>query len=162
MSEIFEAKFLIYGALSSAVIATICCRTLRYSGLRSGETYFLFNHNVGRFLGYFFWLLWQIILAAWDVTKVTFHQEDIDPSVVSFKVDYDNPLAYSMLANSITLTPGTITIDIIDGVYTVHALTKSCAEGVMDGSMQQKVAWLYGEEINFEPIGEVIMEAFKS
>lgn len=154
LSEIFELKFLIYGGLSCAVIAAICCRVLFMKGVKSEKSYFLLNHNYPRFILYFLWLLWQIILATWDITKVTlFKRKDIDPSVVWFRVNYDNPLAYSMLANSITLTPGTITIDIEDGIFSVHAVTRSCGEGVLDGSMQKKVAWLYGEEITFEPLG---------
>ena len=58
-----------------------------------------------------------------------------------------------VLANSITLTPGTITIEITeDGIYSVHALTGELKEGLLDGSMQQKVAWLYKETINFSPV----------
>lgn len=146
LSEIFEAKFIIYAILSSAIIAAICLRTMHIKGVKSGEDYFLFSHNLPRFFSYFFWLLWQIILAAWDISKVTlFHREDIQPRTVWFKVEYDNPLAISMLANSITLTPGTITIDVIDGIFAVHALTQNTADGILDGSMQAKVAWLYGE-----------------
>ena len=60
-----------------------------------------------------------------------------------------------MLANSITLTPGTITIDITDdGIFSVHALTRELREGLLDGSMQAKVAWLYGETIEFTPVDE--------
>jgi multicomponent Na+:H+ antiporter subunit E len=60
-----------------------------------------------------------------------------------------------MLANSITLTPGTITIDITDdGIFSVHALTQELREGLLDGSMQAKVAWLYGETIDFSPVDE--------
>ena len=60
-----------------------------------------------------------------------------------------------MLANSITLTPGTITIDITeDGVYSVHALTEELREGLLDGSMQAKVAWLYGETRDFAQLSE--------
>lgn len=153
LSEIFEAKFITYAVLSCAVIATISLRTLHITSEKSGKTYFLFSQNIFRFIGYFFWLLWQIVLAAIDISKVTLlHREDIQPCVVWFKVDYDNPLALTMLANSITLTPGTITIDIRDGLFSVHALTKSCADGVLDGSMQAKVAWLYNDSTAFKAL----------
>lgn len=153
LSEIFEAKFLIYGILSCAIIATLCLRLLYIKGEKSGKTYFLFSHNIFRFIGYFFWLLYQIILAALDVSKTTlFHREDIDPRTVWFRVKYDNPQAIAMLANSITLTPGTITIDVRDGIFAVHALTAGAAEGLLDGSMQAKVAWLYGEPADCKPI----------
>lgn len=153
LSEIFEVKFIFYAIISCAIIAAICLRTMHISGVKSGKDYFLFSHNLPRFINYFFWIVWQIILAAWDVSKVTlFHREDIDPRTVWFKVEYDNPLAISMLANSITLTPGTITIDVTDGIFAVHALTQGAADGLLDGSMQAKVAWLYGEPTTCRPI----------
>ena len=72
-----------------------------------------------------------------------------------FKADYDSPFARALLANSITHTPGTITIDITDeGYYSVHALTQELKEGLLDGSMQKKVAWAYREEIDFRPLDE--------
>lgn len=153
LSEIFEVKFLIYAGLSCAIIASICERTLHQRGARTDKDYFLFSHNIPRLIGYFFWLLWQIVLAAWDISKVTlFHREDIKPRIVWFKVEYDNPLAIAMLANSITLTPGTITIDVSDGIFSVHALTQNTADGLLDGSMQAKVAWLYSECPDCKPI----------
>lgn len=154
MSGIFELKFIAYGLGAAAVISFICVRTLKIGGLKSENTYFLFEFNIIRMLGYFFWLVWQIILSAIYVSKVAlFHREDLDPGVVWFKADYDNPAARAMLANSITLTPGTITIEIFDdGIYSVHGLTQEVKDGLLDGSMQNKVAWLYGEEIDYRVI----------
>lgn len=154
MSGIFEAKFIAYGLASAAIISFICVRTLKIDGFRSGNTYFLFNCNYIRMIGYFFWLMWQIICSAWYVSKVTlFHRELIQPGVVWFKADYDNPAARALLANSITLTPGTITIDMFDdGVFSVHGLTKEVMDGVLDGSMQAKIATVYGETIDFRPL----------
>ena len=153
LSEIFEAKFITYAVLSCAVIATLTLRILHVESEKSGKTYFLLSQSPIRFIRYFFWLLWQIINSAIYVSKVTlFHRDEIKPTVVWFKVDYDNPLAIAMLANSITLTPGTITIDIKDGVYSVHALTQETADGLLDGSMQAKVAWLYKDSDYFQAI----------
>lgn len=151
MSGIFEFKFIAYGLGAAAAISFVCVRTLEVGGLKSGNTYFLFEFNVIRMLGYFFWLLWQIILSAIYVSRVIlFHRDWLDPGVVWFKANYDNPAARAMLANSITLTPGTITIEIYDnGIYSVHGLTKDVKDGLLDGSMQKKVAWLYGEQIDF-------------
>ena len=82
-----------------------------------------------------------------------FMRDKVDPSIAWFRADYDNPAARAMLANSITLTPGTITIDIMeDGTFSVHTLTRELREGLLDGSMQAKVAWLYGESIDFIPL----------
>lgn len=152
MSEKTEPKFLIIGAVSSALISALCIRTLTFMGQKSWNYYFLPRTSLIRYILYFLWLLVQIAKSAFYVSEVAlFRKSELDPSIAWFRADYDNPAASAMLANSITLTPGTITIDISeDGVYSVHALTKSLREGLLDGSMQAKVAWLYGEDINFE------------
>lgn len=156
MSEQTEPKFLILGALSSFLIASVCLRTLTMRGSVSGCDYYLIGVNIPRFIAYFAWLLVQIAKSAIYVARVSvFSTSEVDPSISWFRADYDNPAARAMLANSITLTPGTITIDISeDGIYSVHALTRELREGLLDGSMQSKVAWLYGETINFSVIDE--------
>lgn len=156
MSGQTETKFLILGALSSILIATVCLRTLTMRGALSDSSYYLLEVNIFRFIAYFAWLLVQIAKSAIYVARISlFRRSEVDPSIAWFRADYDNPAARAMLANSITLTPGTITIDITeDGVYSVHALTASLREGLLDGSMQAKVAWLYGESIDFAPLEE--------
>ena len=154
MSEKTEPKFLILGAASSMLIAFICLRTLTMNGAKTDSEYFLLDVNIPRYLLYFAWLLWQIACAAFYVARISITgMSKVDPCIVWFRANYDNPAARAMLANSITLTPGTITIDITeDGLCSVHALTQELKDGVRDGSMQKKVAWLYGENIDFEPV----------
>lgn len=156
MSGIFEFKFIAYGLAAAAIISYICVRTLQIDGLRSGDTYFLLHFNYWRMLKYFFWLMWQIICSAWYVSKVALlHRDEVQPGVVWFKADYDNPVARALLANSITLTPGTITIDMFDdGIYSVHGLTQEVKDGVLDGSMQAKIAEVFGETIDFKPLSK--------
>ena len=159
MSGIFEFKFMLYAFLACAAISTLCVRTLKVQAMKSDKAYFLLHINYFKLIAYMLWLLVQIIKSAWYVSIVTVKKiNEMDPMVVWFKVDYDNPIAVSMLANSITLTPGTITIDIIDGVFSVHALTRETATGLLDGSMQKKVAWLFGEKINYVSLTDMTKE----
>ena len=66
---------------------------------------------------------------------------------------FENPMADVFLSHSIILTPGTITIDISkDGVYEVHALNESLAEGLLSGEMQMKIADLFNETCDFTPL----------
>lgn len=54
------------------------------------------------------------------------------------------------------MTPGTVTIDIYDsGVFSVHALNSEFADGLLDGSMQMRVAKLYGETIDYKVVDVV-------
>ena len=157
MSGKTETKFIIFGACSSVLAALVCVRQLSIKGTRTDTVYYMLTIDPLRGLVYYLWLILQIIKSAIYVSRVALSgMKDVDPSIVWFKAYYDNPAARTLLANSITLTPGTITIDITDdGIYSVHALTRELCEGVLDGSMQAKVAWAYGETIDFRPVEAV-------
>lgn len=156
MSQKTEPKFLILGAASSILIAAFCSRILIMKGAKSEKEYSLLNVNLIRMNAYFIWLLGEVIKAALYVSRISLSDRSkVEPSIAWFKADYDSPFARALLANSITLTPGTITIDITDdGIYSVHALTNELREGLLDGSMQARVAKTFGEEIEFKPLSE--------
>lgn len=146
-----ETKFIIYGIITAAVTVHVTYPLLLVPNKDGTRHYFVFGVSLPKFIAYFFWLMWQLVLANVDVLLATTSQElDIDPKVVRFYFKADNPMASVVLANSITLTPGTVTMNVgDDGLYEIHALTKGAAAGVLDGSMQRKVADLYGEKFDF-------------
>lgn len=97
------------------------------------------------------WLMWQILLSAVQVARVVLHPKmPINPRLIRFKCGLPNPLAHVTLANSITLTPGTVTLDVAEEEYTVHALTAGAADSLVpakgEGEMQERVARLFGTE----------------
>ncbi len=151
LSGSLKPKFLVYGVLASAVTAWVSYPLLLVPNRNGTKRYFVFGVPVFAFLRYCLWLLWQLILANIDVLKATTGKDlAINPRVVRFYFKADNPMAYVMLANSITLTPGTVTINVTDeDLFEIHALTDGAAAGVLDGSMQKKVAELYGGEFYF-------------
>ena len=146
-----ETKFIVYGLLTAAITTWVTYPLLLVPNKEGSKKYFVFGVSIPKFIMYFFWLMWQLVLANIDVLLATTAQElDIDPKVVRFYFRADNPMASVVLANSITLTPGTVTINVTDdGLYEIHALTRGAAAGVLDGSMQKKVAALYGEKFDF-------------
>ena len=146
-----ETKFIVYGLLTAAVTTWVTYPLLLVPNKEGSKKYFVFGVSIPKFIMYFFWLMWQLVLANIDVLLATTAQElDIDPKVVRFYFRADNPMASVVLANSITLTPGTVTINVTDdGLYEIHALTRGAAAGVLDGSMQKKVPALYGEKFDF-------------
>lgn len=156
MSGRTETKFIVYGVLTAAVVSWITYPLLLVPNKDNSKRYFVFGVSVPKFIGYFFWLMWQLVLANVDVLLATTSQEmAIDPKIVRFYFRADNPMATVVLANSITLTPGTVTVNVTDdGLYEIHALTPGAASGVLDGSMQKKVAELYGEKFDFEVVEE--------
>ncbi len=102
-----------------------------------------------RFLAYIPWLLYQILKANLDVLKIVLHPRMhrlIDPHIVKFKSDLSGDLALVTLANSITLTPGTITVFVtIDGDYSVHALTRQAGDVSALKDMERKVAQAFNQ-----------------
>lgn len=86
-------------------------------------------------------LFWEIILANIHVIRVVVHPrmlEIIDPQVIHFRTILKQPISKVTLAQSITLTPGTITVDIRDDEFTVHALDRTVAEGC-PGAMEERI-----------------------
>ena len=82
-------------------------------------------------LHYVFVLIKEIIKANFAVIKmITSSRYEIEPAVVRFKTDLKTTPARILLANSITLTPGTITVMLENDEYEVHCLDKSLAEGM--------------------------------
>ena len=85
----------------------------------------------GRCICYFLVLIWEVIKANIAVLKLIFTPRvEVEPKLVYFKVDLQTDLAKLFLANSITLTPGTITADIDGTEYCVHALDGAFAGGM--------------------------------
>ena len=98
-----------------------------------------------RFLLYVPWLLYQIILANLHVVYLVIQPKKIKPQVVRFKTKLTSNLSQVVLGNSITLTPGTITMDIADGEFCVHALSDKAAREILAGEMEQRVAHVFLE-----------------
>jgi multicomponent Na+:H+ antiporter subunit E len=101
-----------------------------------------------RFISYIPWELWQIFLATIDVAKRVFGILPVDPLIIEFDTTLRSDFALLTFANSITLTPGTITIDVDPerGRFTVHAIAKEPADSLtVDQTMQKKVGYVFME-----------------
>ena len=78
----------------------------------------------------------------------------VDPSVLRFRTRLGNTSSRVILGNSITLTPGTITLDIERDVFLVHSLADMFSAGIIDGTMPGEVAKLY-ERHPGQVVGEI-------
>ena len=101
-----------------------------------------------RFICYIPWLIYQVFLANLHVMYLVFHPrmiELIDPRIIRFKSRLQKPMSHYIFANSITLTPGTITVFVsITGEYAVHVIDEPSGTA-LPGEMEEKVARLMGE-----------------
>lgn len=92
---------------------------------------------------YWPWLLKEIGKSGWAVTRVVLRPTmPISPTLVRFRPLQRTPVGLVTHANSITLTPGTITIEATPGEFLVHALTRAGAQGCVDSEMDRRVAAL--------------------
>jgi multicomponent Na+:H+ antiporter subunit E len=102
----------------------------------------------GRFVLYIPWLLYQIVLANVHILYIVFHPrmtDIIDPRIIRFRSALKKDLSLVTFANSITLTPGTITIYVsVDQEFKVHAIDGKCGES-LPGEMESRVARTMGE-----------------
>jgi len=91
-------------------------------------------------------LLIEIIKANWDVLKRMLAPGlPISPRIVSFDSYLESDLAKTVLANSITLTPGTVTVDIQESRFFVHCLAGEFTGDPGAGKLQGMTAWLFSE-----------------
>lgn len=151
-----EPKFLIMGLGSAIVITWVCMPLFMLHNHDHSKKYFMLGFSPIKLLLYTLWLMKELVLANIDVAKAALNKSlPIEPQILHFQCHYDNPLALTLLANSITLTPGTITVNVSHkNVFTIHALTPGAAQGIIDGAMLKKVAELLHEDGTFEMLTE--------
>ncbi len=97
-------------------------------------------HLLPRALTYWPWLILEIARSAWDVTKIILQSKlPITPTLIRLRASQRTAVGITTYANSITLTPGTITARVSGNEFLVHALTRSGAEDLAKGTMDRRV-----------------------
>ncbi|MEE4263574.1 MAG: Na+/H+ antiporter subunit E [Desulfobacteraceae bacterium] len=106
----------------------------------------VFPRQVMRFILYVPWLLYQVFIANLHILKIVFHpkmMDRIDPKIIRFKSNLSGQMPLFIFGNSITLTPGTVTIFVnVFGTYTVHAIDEKSAEG-LPGEMENRIVRIF-------------------
>lgn len=140
LSGIFKPLLLSFGVVSVAVVLFIL---KRMDGVDKEQ------QQIGtgvRLIRYLPWLIGQIISSSIHVTRLIWGSPNkISPTLA--KINAENvPLhRRALYANSITLTPGTLSVDLVDGEVTVHALQKSSIDELEEGYMEKKITGIWGE-----------------
>lgn len=123
------AEIVIFGVVISAVMFVFICRFMDYSPrkeiLLAKLSVFLIVYAVN--------LIIEILRANIAVIRLILSQSEVAvPVMVTFRTTLKTKMARVLLANSITLTPGTITVSLHDDELIVHCLDESMAEGMED------------------------------
>lgn len=123
----FNLEIAIFGLVISAAVYLFMCKFMDFSVKKD----LIIMKEIPLFIQYIFILIWEIIKANIDVLKIVFSSKyDFDPAVIKFKTKLKTKTARVILANSITLTPGTITVSLEDDEYVIHCLDKDFGEGI--------------------------------
>lgn len=139
----FDVFHVILGIISCTIVALI-----------SGDLIFSSPAPRGlillwlRFLRYIPWLLYQIFRANLHVMYLVFHprmMELINPQIIAFDSRLTSDYSRTTFANSITLTPGTITVSVsVLGKFSVHCIDEKSGEA-LPGEMEERIANVFGE-----------------
>ena len=123
----FTPEIAVFGLIIAGLMYAFICKFMGYKPradiIMAKKFFYLIQ--------YVFILVKEIVKANFAVIRmITSSRYELEPAVVRFETDLKSAPARIMLANSITLTPGTITVSLTGDEYVVHCLDKSLAEGI--------------------------------
>lgn len=134
LSGHLEPLLLILGLASALLVVAIALR-MEVIDRESHPIHLTF-----KLPAYWLWLGWEIVKSNLAVAKlVVMPSPAISPTVVRVKASQQSELGQVIYANSITLTPGTVSMRLEDGDIEVHALTEDLAQSLEQGDMDRRV-----------------------
>lgn len=137
LSGLYDPLHMAEGLLCAVLVAWLQTRSVRSSG-----SPFLWR----RFLRYLPWLLTRIVMSSFHVAYLALHpRAPISPRLIRYRTQLCDRAAIVLLANSITLTPGTITADVASQELVVHAIDDASAGDLLNGEMERRVARVFNE-----------------
>lgn len=140
LSGFIEPLLLSFGAISVVIVLFILKRMDKVEN-EPGQI----GTSI-RLIRYTPWLIGQIFSSAIHVTKLIWGSPDkVSPAIAKINAK-DVPASSRVLyANSITLTPGTLSVDLDENEVTVHALHRSSIDELKEGQMEKKITGIWGE-----------------
>lgn len=137
---IFNAKITVemigFGLFFSAVLFFFAIKFMGYSLQKEKQVLFLSGYIVQ----YIFILILEILKANIGAIKFIFRRiKKPNPLIFKFRTPLATETARVVLANSITLTPGTITVSLDEEIFTVHCLDASLAEGMQHSVLVRRL-----------------------
>ena len=98
-----------------------------------------------RLVNYLLWLFKEIFKSNIGTAKAII-TDNINPEIFTVKASQNTEVARVTYANSITLTPGTVTTKINEDIFEVHALNSDFGDDIRSSLMDKKVKWLEGDK----------------
>ncbi len=145
-SGLLDAFHLTLGFISCTFVSFLSSRILFPKG-QPGISVFL-TRLFGLIL-YSFWLIKEILLAnihVFYLAMIPGGMRHMDPELVKIRVGLKSDIARYVLANSITLTPGTVSVKMEEEELLVHSISRKTTEG-LEGDMEKRIAKIFGETL---------------
>ena len=140
LTATFVAYELVLGAICSAFAAVISVSILVHTLDRRITPMVML-----RFPVYALAMIWEITKANIDVALIIINPKlPVDPRIIEYKTYLPDDLPRTVFADSITLTPGTVTVELEEDRLYVHCLAPHHEEGLREGRLERLVAWLFG------------------
>lgn len=136
ISGVYKPLMFMLGAASVLVVVWLS-RRMDVVGVEHNPALYSWRLPV-----YWAWLVGQIIKANLTVAKLVLNPARIRPQIVRVPVPLDSSVAKVTYANSCTLTPGTVTLQLEPDELTAHVLDAGSAEDLQAGHMAAHIAWL--------------------
>ena len=137
----WTTEIAVTGAVLSAGIWLFSCAFLGLSPKKEIRA----AKQIPRFISYLFFLLGEIIKASLSTMKLIWAPNlEAEPKLKAFRTALRTRKGKVMLAQSITLTPGTITVDYMESEFLVHCLDEDFAEGLEHSRMEEKILEMEG------------------
>lgn len=123
----FTVETTVIGAILSGLFVLFACKVLSYP-IKKEQ---MLLRILPRLITYFLYLFGQLLIANFTVIKFTLSpKKKLKSVIVTFETGIQSDFFRTLLANSITLTPGTLTVSMVNGVYKVHCLDDSFDVGI--------------------------------
>ena len=136
---LLEGRWTVETVLTGIVLSTLvylfCWKFLDYSPRREWAVI----RRIPRAVGYLFWLIGQIFVSGFMTISRIWSGREVRPHLVSFRSALRTDPGRVLLSQSITLTPGTLTVDQRNGRFLVHALDDAYMEGLQDSEMEKRI-----------------------
>ena len=139
----WTAEIAIVGVIVCAALYAFMCSFMGYSPKKEWQLAL----RVPKIIGYFFYLVGEIFKSAWGTMVLIWSPEkEIQPRVTSFRTRLKTDAGKVVLANSITMTPGTITVNVEEDRFLIHCLDESFDVGTEGFEMEDRILAIEGKQ----------------
>ena len=139
---VFNDRLSVDVIVAGVIVVVLLCLFLSRVGLWKLENDAKVIKNIPGFIGFYFRLVYEVIMANFHMIALVLSanpEERISPVLVKHKNKLKTDAGRVSLANTVTLTPGTVTVDVQDDYIVVHTIDEYARSGLADSALERKI-----------------------